>query len=491
MKISLPKLNTAHLSANDEASYRCEAALEQKDKEYYEGAQEIMRRYWRGIGERPETKGLYPSVEAEVLLCVGVLTGWIGSKKQIKNAQETAKNLISESITYFESQGDRQKVAAARVELAFCYWRDGELSEARTMLTEALQKLTTEGNTRARALLKLTVLERSAARYREAKKILTGNSALFQRVPNHTLRGGYHSELAIILRNLARLEKRDEYLTQAVSEFQQADQEFKVARNPVFRADVKNNVALILFNLSRFKEAHQYLEEARRLSVRFRDKARTAQYDESAAQVFLAEGKLEEAEAAARRAAAALERSGHQCMMAEALITQGIALARSGRTEHAQFVFRKAIAVALRVGALNAAGLAALTLIEEVDQLSPVTLPAAYQQAREWLADAEGQDVLRRMNDVAGKVGSSMRSDLSAEEATEILLSGPGALPDRMLKHENTLIKQALMQANGSVTQAASLLGVSYQALCYMIESRHKDLLEARSPIRRRKSSEK
>lgn len=439
----------------------------------------------------PKPKGFILRLEAEVLLCVGILTGWIGSKKQIGDAQETAKNLITESIACFQSVGDRPRVAAARVELAFCYWRDGELNEARTMLSEALQKLTTEGNTRARALLKLTVLESSAARYREAKKILTGNAGLFQRVPNHTLRGGYHSELAIVLRNLARLEKRDEYLTQAVGEFQQADEEFKVARNPVFRADVKNNVALILFNLSRFKEAHQYLEEARRLSVRFRDKARTAQYDESAAQVFLAESKFKEAEAVARRAAASLERSGHYCMMAEALITQGIALARSGRTERAQFIFQKAIGIALRVGALNAAGVAALTLIEEVHQLSPTTRQAAYQQAREWLAESDSQDVLRRLNHAAGKVGANMNSDLSAEEATEILLSGEGDLPDRMLKYENALIKQALVQANGSVTQAASLLGVSYQALCYMIESRHKDLFEARSPIRRRKSPEK
>jgi len=55
-----------------------------------------------------------------------------------------------------------------------------------------------------------------------------------------------------------------------------------------------------------------------------------------------------------------------------------------------------------------------------------------------------------------------------------------------MLKHESTLIRQALVQSNGSVTHAASLLGVSYQALCYMIENRHKDLLKERTPIRRR-----
>jgi len=72
-----------------------------------------MRRFWRGVGERPETTGLQASVAAEVFLCVGILTGWIGSKTQIKDAQETAKNLITEAVNYFESIGDQKKVAAA------------------------------------------------------------------------------------------------------------------------------------------------------------------------------------------------------------------------------------------------------------------------------------------------------------------------------------------------------------------------------------------
>ena len=114
MKITLQKLRTSHLTPNEEALHRCQIALEQKDREDYAGAQETMRRYWQGVGERPDTTGLHDSVEAEVLLCVGILTGWIGSKNQIKNAQETAKDLISKSISYFESVGDTKKVAAAR-----------------------------------------------------------------------------------------------------------------------------------------------------------------------------------------------------------------------------------------------------------------------------------------------------------------------------------------------------------------------------------------
>jgi tetratricopeptide (TPR) repeat protein len=350
LKIASPKLHTSHLTANEEALLRCQTALEQKDKEDYEAAQETMRRLWRGVGERPETKSLHVSVEAEVLLCVGILTGWIGSRNQIKEAQETAKNLITESIIYFESVGDQKRVAAARVELAYCYWRDGELNEARIMLREALKKLTAEGTTRARALLKLTTVECSAARYHEALGILTDNAPLFQRLANHAVKGAYHSELAIILRNLATSEKRDEYLRRAISEFEKADQEFKRARNSVFRADVKNNVGLILFNLSRFKEAHRYLDEARSLTVRFKDKARIAQIDESSAQVFIAEGKPKEAEAVARRAVSALEKAGHYCMMAEALITQGIALARSRRRERAQLILQRALITSMDHG---------------------------------------------------------------------------------------------------------------------------------------------
>ncbi len=100
MKIASPK-NTAHQTANDEALEKCKAALKQKDKGDFEGAQDTMRPIWKDIGERSETTGLHPSIAAEVLLTVGILTGWIGSKRQVERAQETAKNLITEGITYF------------------------------------------------------------------------------------------------------------------------------------------------------------------------------------------------------------------------------------------------------------------------------------------------------------------------------------------------------------------------------------------------------
>ena len=120
MKITSPKLRGQHLTPNEEVQVRCQTALELKDKGDYEGAKDVMRPRWKRLGERPNLNGLYPSVAAEVLLCTGILTCWIGSKGQIKEAQEHARNLITESITYYESEGDVLKVAAARVELAYC-----------------------------------------------------------------------------------------------------------------------------------------------------------------------------------------------------------------------------------------------------------------------------------------------------------------------------------------------------------------------------------
>ena len=491
MKIASPKLHTTHLTANDEAMLRCEAALLQKDRGDYEGAQEIMRRLWKGVGQRPEVDGLHAPVAAEVLLCAGILTSWIGSKTQTQALQENAKNLISESISYFESAGDQKKVAAARTELAYCYWRVGQVEEARIMLGAALQKLTTVGVTRARALLKLTTIEFSSSRYHEALRILTENEILFEKINDLTTKGVYHGQLAIALRNIATSEKRPDYFEQAVSEFQKAEGFFKQARNPVFRADVKNNAALLLSNLSRFKEAHRLLDEARRLAVSFKDKARVGQFDESRAQVFLAQGKPEQAEAVARRAANALEKSGHKILIADALTTQGIASARSGKPARAHFVLQKAYEVAVEVGALDKAGLAALTLIEEVENLSPNTLQAAYDRAHEWLSKAGKKEILFRLNKAAGKLASSVRGELSAEKATEILLSKPGCLQDRVLGVEREMIRQALGHANGSITHAATSLGLSYQALAYIITARHKELLKERSPVRRRRARPK
>jgi transcriptional regulator with GAF, ATPase, and Fis domain len=121
-----------------------------------------------------------------------------------------------------------------------------------------------------------------------------------------------------------------------------------------------------------------------------------------------------------------------------------------------------------------------------VEELAPDTLYAAYDRASEWLAKSQSQELLVRLNAAARRVFSILRGELKAEAAAEAILNKPCSLPTEVLKFEANLIRQALAQANASVTRAAVLLGMSYQGLAYVIGSRHKDLLKERSPVRRR-----
>ena len=479
MQITSRKLNTSHLTANEEALRRCQIALELRDKGDFDGAQEVMRRLWRGIGNRPETAGLHPSVIAEVFLCAGILTGWIGSRNEDKEADGHARDLITESITLFESLGDVKKIAEARTELAYCYWREGSFDEARIMFTEALQKLSTEGKTRANALLGLAVVERSCSRPTEALKILTDNAPLFTKLAHHTLKGFYHNTLAIVLRHLVTPENKTQQLNRVVHEYEQADRQFTLARNTIFRAMVKNNIGNVLLQLSRFREAHSHLDQARRLAVTLRDRVRTAQVDQTRAEVMITQRKFTEAERVARSAA--------RSFSAEALINRGIALARLGKAEQAQFELQRAIEVAQQVDARNLAGIATLTLIEELDDLSIQTLVVAYERANEWLAESQIPDLHRRMSAAAIKVLAKVQAGLIPKEA-DAITNKRLDFDQELLRYENSLIKRALVQVDGSLTRAATNLSMSYQKLAYIIETRHRDLLKDRSPIRRRRA---
>src|SRR5882762_5403666 len=60
---------------------------------------------------------------------------------------------------------------------------------------------------------------------------------------------------------------------------------------------------------------------------------------------------------------------------------------------------------------------------------------------------------------------------------------------ERVREFKHQVIAEALVEAGGSVTRAARSLKLTHQALCYMINHRHRDLLTARTPIRIRRKS--
>ncbi|HYG83227.1 MAG TPA: sigma-54 dependent transcriptional regulator [Pyrinomonadaceae bacterium] len=63
------------------------------------------------------------------------------------------------------------------------------------------------------------------------------------------------------------------------------------------------------------------------------------------------------------------------------------------------------------------------------------------------------------------------------------------SLDEEVLLYERSLIQMALNAARGQVTKAARLLGISHQRLSSILQGRHKDLVNARTPVQRRRRS--
>ena len=438
----LRELENPGLSVDSRAELCCEVTRELENKGEYEEARKVLGDYWRRIGEHPEVEGLDPITAAEVLLRAGVLTGIIGSKNQITGAQETAKDLISESLATFESRQVKKKIAEAQTELALCYWRTGEINEARDCLKEALSLLTIDSDLKAKAVVRLAIVEFRANRHDKVLRVLTTNAPLFEKIHNHTLKGSYHDTLANALEDLSVLKKRRDYVDRALIEYAAAGYHFEQAEHRGYLACVENNLGMLYFRINECDEAHRHLDRARRIFASLKDISLVAQVDETRACVFLKQGRVTDAERAARSAVLNQEKSGRQALLAEALITHGKTLARLQGYGAALTSFRRGIDLSEETGNINQAEKAAL---------------AAFREIGEYLTASEkGQ-----------------------------LISGRGWGQDKHSR-EHDLIKLALKQANGKVTHAARILGMSYPALNYMLRTRHKDLLQYRTPVHRR-----
>jgi tetratricopeptide (TPR) repeat protein len=429
-------MDTQSPSLDYRAERACQQAKLHENKGNYEEAWRSLSAHWPHFGERPQLTGLAPSVAA------GVITSAIRGKNQLPGAQESAKNLISESISIFQSLNYQPKIEEGQVELALCYWRTGELNEARDLLGETLARLKADSEVRCRAVLRLAIVELDSSRHHESLSLLTTNSSGFEKIENDTIRGCYHLTLGNVLELLWEQEQRSDYLDRSLIEYAAASYHFEQVDHRSYLGNVQNNLGFLYFKINRCDEALDHLDYARRVFKDLADIIALAQVDDTRAGVFLKQGLPDEAEEAARSSVDTLEKTDRHALLAESLITYGRALARLGDYTDSFAAFQRAISLSELTGSNNKAAEAAL---------------AAFREIGEYLTVSE----------------------------TEKVVSGR-TLSDEVNSYEHELIKRALENAQGSVTHAARSLGISYQALGYMLETRHKSLLKDRTPPRRR-----
>ena len=481
----LKELDNPSLTADERTLLRCRVAADFIHRGQYEAAREALGEHWRGVGERPNVEGLGERAAAEVLLQVGALSGWAGASGQVKGAQEAAKDLISESTARFERLGEVASAAVARSELGLCYWREGAYSEARVLLLRAFGDLDdSDTERRGKVLLRLVTVEYSAGRHNDGLNLLREHARIFEASDNHALKGRFHNLLALMFRRLSTAEGRADYLDRAIVEYTAAIYHYEQARHERYKATNENNLAFLLSRLGRHREAHGQLDRAGATLLRLKDTGLLAQVDETRARVFIAERKYQEAKRVIERAVKTLEQGGTVALLAEALTTQGVVLARLGDYAGSLGSLRRAMEFAEWAGALSDAGLAALTLIEEHGarrSLPQKELYELYVRADDLLKDTQDLEDVARLRACARIV---MRR-LSGVQLHDKNFTFHGAVHE----FEAKIIEQALEETGGSVTRAARLLGISHQTFSSMLDRRHKKLLPKRKPREKRLKS--
>lgn len=482
----LHRIADPSLTPSERARLRCHLAKELEQTGNYEAAREAMGDLWRGVGHPLMLEGLEKAIAAEVILRAGVLTGQIGSVRQIDEAQETAKNLISESITIFEASEDSKEIAEAQIELAQCYWREGAYDNARAMLREALSRLTDkDSELKAIALYRNAIVEKLATRHNDALKLYKKAARLIENISNHTLKGKFHNGFANLLVNLGQAEHRPDYIDQALVELAAAGYHFELAGQTRHHACVENNLGYLFCTIKKFSKAHEHLDRAQALFTRLRDKVHIAQVDEARARVLLEEGHIAEAEKLSRRAVQALETGGEQSLYAEALTTRGIALARLRDYQDARLTLQNAVVVAQNAGDTEGAGLAALTIIEELgEHLTIDDLNFTFEQALDLLSTSKHATNKDRLLSCARRV-------LFLVGVLPLMPTWENfSLKEALRRYEGRIIERALKDASGIVTRAAHMLGFKHHtSLINRLNSRHRELLSVRTPIEPRKRS--
>ncbi|HEX8369382.1 MAG TPA: tetratricopeptide repeat protein [Pyrinomonadaceae bacterium] len=403
---SIDYTNYTATEINTMAKICCQKARRFEDAGSYTTAESVMNPFWHGVGTRPHLERLEEEIKAEVLLRCGVITGWTGNNKSIPHSQEWAKDLISESLFIFESAGLAEKAVEAQIELAPCYWRGGAFDEARIFLSMTIEKIKFDeaisDDIKALAYLRRAVLGNDEALHREAIYYLEQGSKFFDSDKNPSLKGKYHNQMGIALQSIGDSQNNPDFLDRALIEYSAAGIYFEEAGHKRYTAFVENNIGMVYLSLKKFAEAHEHFETAKKIFNNLKEHIFVAQVDESIAKALIGQNLPEIAERFARKSSAAFEKAERFALMIESQITLGTALARMKKYEQARIEFENAEQIASRMTLPNLAGLAVLTLLEELKtQFSTAEFTDYYNKADQYYGSEPEIEMLRRLRKLA------------------------------------------------------------------------------------------
>lgn len=282
----------------------------------YDEALAELREIWEDTTTVPETSDFDPPVAAEIILRCGSLIGFLGHNRQLPNAQERSKNLLTEAHRRFLVINDLEKIVECENYLALAYWRTGELAEARTWIETALgRRLPETSPALMYAAVTKSLILLSAGCSDAVIRELEHRRPMFRDHADDFLKGVFHSNLAVALKNL------DE-MSGALHNLKLARHFHLRSGHRIYLGIVENNLAQIHKTRGDFVRAHRAVNTAIDIFQKIRDRTREGFSLDTQAQIFFAEKKYVEALKTVDRALMFLEKSENAAYLAETYLTK-------------------------------------------------------------------------------------------------------------------------------------------------------------------------
>jgi tetratricopeptide (TPR) repeat protein len=340
----------------------------------------------------------------------------------------------------FADLGMGRREREAQISLAACYWREGAYDDARVLLRVTLGALgVDEDDLRVRATLWLAAVEKMETRYDEALALYAEIEPLVGASGDSLRRGNFHNDRGQVLLHAGEARHDSSMLVRAVEDFGAAHEHYQQAGHLRYAGAVQNNLASLHNAVGNPAAAHVALDRAREIFASLCETSYMAMVDDTRARVFIDQKMATEAVESAARAVSGLEGGDEYGLLVDALTTYATALARARRFAASLSAFARAEQIAdERVGG-GAGRRVALAMIEEV----PAILCA--------------------------------EAGLSFDDAVH--------------RFEEGIIRHALSATGGRVTETALRIGLKYQTLAWMLNTRHSGLLDERTEIKKRRKS--
>lgn len=282
----------------------------------YDEALAELRDIWEDTTTFPNVDDFEPRIAAEIILRCGSLIGFLGHNKQLPNAQEKSKNLITEAHQRFLDIYDIEKIAECENYLALAYWRTGELVEAQTWIEESLSRNLPDSSTiKIYSYIIESKIDFANKKFENICQKFVSLKDDFLNFADDGLKGDFFNHYGLVLRNLGKT-------AEALEKYKLARIYHQKSGHQIYLGTVENNLAYLYKSEKDFINAHQSIDNATEIFGEIKDKTRIGFSLDTKAQIYFAEQNYIDALKTVERAIKILQKSENSGYLVETYLTK-------------------------------------------------------------------------------------------------------------------------------------------------------------------------